>query len=374
MSKVLHITADKSILDPGSSGYVRAKENALAIGELHVLVEADHTEEKDEGSLRIHAVRAGGLFRAPRLLKAAQRITLEHGIQAVWAQDPFERGMLAVAVAQKASLPLYVDVGTDFLSPWYQMTGMFRSTKVKVPATHKKRVAMAHRVLPKADGIRAMSGRIKESLVKQYGDRIPVPEVIPVQVSRTLPHPVPFPVSFPFSLMVAGRLNAGRRVVDVIDAIGRIKDRYPGVGLFVVGDGPERAHLERHARRLKLGDRVIFLGDRRDTWGLMRSASVFIQASAYEGYGRRLLQAALARVPIITTDVGIVGEVFRGYDDVLAMPPADPAALAVHIMGLIEDIATRNLLAINAEASAKRFFAEAGDIPGRLAAFLRPAV
>src|SRR5690606_9973815 len=88
--------------------------------------------------------------------------------------------------------------------------------------------------------------------------------------------------------------------------------------------------------------------------GLMRSAQAFIQASAYEGYGRTLMEAALARVPIITTDVGIVGEVFAGYDDVLAAPPGDPAALATHIMGLIEDQAARRMLVIGAEEAARR--------------------
>jgi len=109
----------------------------------------------------------------------------------------------------------------------------------------------------------------------------------------------------------------------------------------------------------------------------MRSAHVFVQASAYEGYGRRLLQAALARIPIITTDVGIVGEVFRGYDDVLAMPPGDPAALTVHIVGLMEDGQARQLLAINAEAAAKKHIQAAGNIPERIASFLQsgaPAV
>jgi glycosyltransferase involved in cell wall biosynthesis len=174
--------------------------------------------------------------------------------------------------------------------------------------------------------------------------------------------------------MVAGRLDTARRVVDVLDALARIKDLYPGVGLFIVGDGPERWALERHAKRLKLSDRAIFLGDRRDTWGMMQSAQVFIQASAYEGYGRRLLQAALARVPIITTDVGIVGEAFRGYDDVLAFPPGDPAALAIHIVGLIEDGQARRLLAMNAEEAAKRYIQAAGNIPERVAAFLRTGV
>lgn len=369
--KVLLISSDISILDQGSSGHTNVRNNALAIGELHVVLAAPVSEERDEGSLRIHAVKPGGLLGSS-LTRKAHTLVAEYGIDVVWAQDAFERGMVGVQVAKKEKLPLYVNVDTDFQSPWYSMTGMFRSTQVRVPAVNQRRRRFADKVLPQATGIRVMSERVKTSLLKKYGDQIPVPIVIPVAIAH-MPETVEFPPhSFTFSLMVAGRLDAARRVVDVLDALAHIKDKYPGTGLFVVGDGPERASLERHAKRLHLIDRVVFLGDRRDTWGLMRSAHVFIQASAYEGYGRRLLQAALARIPIITTDVGIVGEVFKGYDDVLAMPPGDPAALATHIMGLTEDGQARQLLAMNAEAAAKRHIQAAGNIPERIALFIRP--
>lgn len=369
--KALLITNDPTILDLGSSGHSRAKANALAIGELHVLMASKTSETRDEGSLRIHVVKQGRFSPYAPLKKAACSLIKEHGIQVIWSQDPFELGKLSMEVSKECGIPFYVNVYTDFLSPWFsERTGMFRSSKVRVPKENKERLMLARRVLPEASGIRVMCERVKQSMLKEYGASIKEPVVIPVQVHLTPPHPSSFPFSFPFTLMVAGRLDAGRRVIDVIDAIAHLKDQYPGIGLFVVGDGPERAHLEKQVKRLALSDRVIFLGDRRDTWGLMRSAQAFIQASAHEGYGRRLIQAALARVPIITTDVGIVGEVFKGYDDVLAMPPGDPSAIAVHIVGLIEDGQARHLLAMNAEAAAKRYLQAAGDIPQRLAQFL----
>jgi len=373
--KVLLITNDPTILDIGSSGHMRARDNALAIGELHVLINAEKSETRDEGSLRVHAIRRGTFSRYAPLKQAAQTLVRTHGIQVIWSQDPFELGSVASAIAQKNALPFYVNVYTDFLSPWYSSrTGMFRSARVRIPHGNARRLQLAGAVLSKASGVRVMSMRVKSALVEKYGNLIPEPAVIPEHVTPTPPEPASFPFTFPFTLMAAGRLDAGRRVIDIIDAIARIKDKYPGVGLFVVGDGPERAHLEQAVRRKKLTERVIFLGDRRDTYGLMRSASVFVQASAHEGYGRRLLQAALARVPIITTDVGIVGEVFNGYEDVLAMPPGDPAALSVHIVGLMEDGQARQLLALNAEAAAKRYLQAAGNIPERLAAFLTPKV
>ena len=369
--KVLLITNDPTILDEGSSGHARARDNAIRIGELHVLINGDTSASRDEGSLLVHTIPRARFRPYAPLEGAAIELIKKHGIQAVWAQDPFELGTVARKASATAGIPFYVNVHTDFLSPWYSIhTGMFRSSKVPIPKEHRARIRLADTVLPNAAGIRTMSSRVKDSLVKKYGASIKEPVVIPIQI-----HPpasqVSFPFSFPFTLIAVGRLDAGRRVIDIIDALALIKDRYPGVGLFVVGDGPERKTLEKHAKKRKLEDRVIFLGDRRDTQGLMLSANAFVQASAYEGFGRRLIQAALARIPIITTDVGIVGEVFKGYDDVLAMPPGDPAALSIHIVGLMEDSQARSLLVMHAEEAAKKFLAEAGNVPERLAAFLR---
>ena len=85
-------------------------------------------------------------------------------------------------------------------------------------------------------------------------------------------------------------------------------------------------------------------------------------------------EAALARLPIITTDVGIVGEVFQGYKDVLSAPVGDPAALAAHIVGLIQDHQARELLAREAEHTVRNHLAGVGDVPGRFAEQLRSLV
>jgi glycosyltransferase involved in cell wall biosynthesis len=123
-------------------------------------------------------------------------------------------------------------------------------------------------------------------------------------------------------------------------------------------------------RTFGLTDNVIFLGNRPDARALMKSANAFIQASAYEGYGRTLIEAALAKIPIITTDVGIVGEVFKGYEDVLAVPVADPTALSLSIVGLIEDNAVRIELPLHASATALAHLASVGDLPSRICADL----
>lgn len=349
---------------------MRMHAYADAIGELYILSRASAATELVEGNLRIYGVPAGRLSAPFALARKAHSLILEEGIEVVSAQDPFEHGWAAMRAARGTSAKLHIQVHTDFLSPWFTKSHSLRSLRVRMPFLNRIRRRLADRVLPNAHAIRAVSERIQRSLVTYYGDRIPKPSVLPVAVDIHMPPSVPLPPhTFTFTLITASRLEPEKRIEDIIDALARVKDRYPSAGLMIIGDGRERSRLERLVRKFGLSDSVMFLGERTlsETLGLMQSAHAYIQASAYEGYGRTLIEAALARIPIITTDVGIVGEVFQGYRDVLAAPVADPAALAVHIVGLIEDQQSRKMLPMEAEEAAKAHLAALGNQPRRVA-------
>ncbi|OGM92822.1 hypothetical protein A2935_03825 [Candidatus Wolfebacteria bacterium RIFCSPLOWO2_01_FULL_47_17b] len=367
--KVLFISNDPTIFVANSAARTRMRAYAEAIGELHILssANADAMEEQD-GNLFLHPIHSWKLFRVRALAKRAHELILKHGIEVVSAQDPFEHGLAALRAVANMRAKLHIQVHTDFLSPWFIKSDNWRSPSVRMPLLNRWRRRIADEVLSKADGIRVVSEHVKTSLVARYGNKIKEPSVIPVAVNAIVPVPARLPEhQFTFALIAVGRLEPEKRVEDILATLKLVAKQYPMVGLFIVGEGSERGRLERMARTLGLADRVIFLGERSDARALMASAQAFIQASAYEGYSRTLVEAALAKVPIITTDVGIVGEVFKGYDDVLSAPVADPTALSLHIVGLIEDNAVRHQLPIHAEAVALVHLTSVGDIPSRIA-------
>ncbi len=370
--RVLNIGSDPSLFVAESASRARMRAYAAAIGELHVLSSAgkDAKEEQD-GNLFLHPVHSWKIFRVRALALRAHALILEHGIEVVSAQDPFEHGLAALRAASGTNAKLHIQVHTDFLSPWFVRSGNWRSPRVRMPLLNRYRRKIADRVLPVASGIRTVSERVKASLVARYGTRIPEPSVIPITVSAEVSDRALLPAHpFTFALIAVGRLEPEKRIEDILAALKLVVAHYPMVGLFIVGEGRERKRLERMTRSLGLEKHVIFLGERSDARALMGSAQAFIQASAYEGYGRTLIEAALARVPIITTDVGIVGEVFKGYEDVLAVPVADPTALSLGIVGVIEDTSVRLELPMRAEAAARAHLAAQGDLSTRIAADL----
>lgn len=339
--RVLMISNDPSVFQEGSEVRARLKEYAAHVEQLHVLSRGSN-EEFFDGNLMLHGAGRSRFWSKFSLVKKAERITKEYSIQVISAQDPFEHGRAAYLVAESTGAKLHVQVHTDFLSPFF----------AKESFRNRVRVRIADTVLPNADGIRVVSERIKKSLVDRYGDAIVPPAVLPIAVPQDDAPAAALPEDMPqFRLIAVSRLEEEKRLKDVLLAVSRVRVQYPAVGLAIVGDGSLRKKLMSYARRLGIQKNVWFLGSRTDARGLMKSATAFIQASAYEGYGRTLIEAALAHIPVITTDVGIVGEVLTSDTSALVCPVGDVVCLERQLRSIIKDNALRSSLVLAARNS-----------------------
>ena len=83
-----------------------------------------------------------------------------------------------------------------------------------------------------------------------------------------------------------------------------VHKRVPGAEFVLVGDGPLRADIERQAAELGLGERVIFMGDRRDIPAMLASTDVAVLTSDSEGLSNVILEAMAAGVPVVAYAVG----------------------------------------------------------------------
>ncbi|MFE4516481.1 glycosyltransferase family 4 protein [Kitasatospora sp. NPDC056783] len=103
-----------------------------------------------------------------------------------------------------------------------------------------------------------------------------------------------------------------------------VLDRLPDVRLAIAGDGPLRETLARHPAAA----RAHFLGPLPDPAPLYRAADALLLTSDSEGVPGALIEAALAGVPAVATDVGWVREVVRDGATGALVAPGDPLALA----------------------------------------------
>ena len=154
-----------------------------------------------------------------------------------------------------------------------------------------------------------------------------------------------------FAIGTAGRLTAQKALGDALAAVERVG----GVELLVLGDGPERASLERQVASLGLSDRVRLLGagSRDDVIRLFRAADVALLTSAWENLPHTLLEALAVGTPVIATAVGGIPEVVRDGENGLLVSPGDVEAIASAIERVARDDELRRTLAANAGASVE---------------------
>jgi glycosyltransferase involved in cell wall biosynthesis len=156
-------------------------------------------------------------------------------------------------------------------------------------------------------------------------------------------------------VITVGRLIDTKRIRDAIDATAQLAGNWP-VKLVIVGDGPERAALDQQVSKLNLTGRVVFAGNRRDVANLLRIADLFVFPSESEGLPNALIEAALARLPIVACEVPGVSDVVRHEENGLLVPPRRPTTLAAAIQRVFENPAEASRLAAAAFLHAARTY------------------
>ena len=200
-------------------------------------------------------------------------------------------------------------------------------------------------VVPVSDFTRRRIGR---------GDAHVVPNGLPLELIRSVErHEQPCDVLF------AGRLIDDKRVEVIIDAIATLATRFPEVRCTIVGDGPDRAALERRATAQGVGDNVRFVGwleSPVDVYRRMKAARVFAMPSVREGFGLAVVEAqACGAVPVVVRSVGsaAVDLVDDGVDGLLC--EANAASLAAAIGRLLSHEGSRSAMAARARLHAERW-------------------
>jgi len=134
-----------------------------------------------------------------------------------------------------------------------------------------------------------------------------------------------------------GHLSPVKGHADFLEAAARIVARHPRTRFLLVGDGPLRATLEGHARRLGLHERVVFAGLRADVARVLAALDVVVLPSHTEGLSNVLLESMAMSRPVVATAVGGNSDVLRDRASGRLVPARDPEAMAKAVLELLED-------------------------------------
>ncbi|MFL5342201.1 MAG: glycosyltransferase [Gemmataceae bacterium] len=132
-----------------------------------------------------------------------------------------------------------------------------------------------------------------------------------------------------------GRLNEVKRQDLLLQATARLRGRFPGLHLMLVGDGPERARLEREAAELGIREFVRFAGCQPNPERFLSAMDVFALTSRSEGLPVALLEAWAAGLPVVSSAVGGIPKIVTQDVNGLLFRNGNVAALTAALAALL---------------------------------------
>ena len=158
------------------------------------------------------------------------------------------------------------------------------------------------------------------------------------------------------AVLYLGALLSAKGVLDLLDAFTELHQSDPAAQLIMCGTGPEQPRLMAEATRRGIRDSVVFAGwtgpVEKKRW--LARARVLALASHSEGQPMVLLEAMASGLPVVSTEVGGVGDLIENGVNGLLVPAHDPKALARALIAAWQDAALRSRLACAARVAAEK--------------------
>lgn len=142
---------------------------------------------------------------------------------------------------------------------------------------------------------------------------------------------------------IVGRLSPEKRHDLFLEMAAELAPSDPDLFFLIVGHGPLQAELQREAERLKIANRVLFLGHRADMHRIYAALTLLVLCSDTEGMPNVVLEAFAYSRPVVATRVGGVPEVVSDAENGIIVPAGERAALVRAVRSILDnaDLASR---------------------------------
>ncbi len=159
------------------------------------------------------------------------------------------------------------------------------------------------------------------------------------------------PLASPMRILYVGRLSAAKNVQVLVDAIANLTRNGDEVRCTIVGEGPERAALERQLDREGLRGRVELAGGMPldGVLDYYERADVLVLASQTEGWPKAIVEAMTFGLVCVGSNRGLVPWIL-GEGRGIVVPPGDVAPLTAALTDICRRPAQYRLMAGRAAA------------------------
>jgi glycosyltransferase involved in cell wall biosynthesis len=158
-----------------------------------------------------------------------------------------------------------------------------------------------------------------------------------------------------FAVGTVTRLHESKGNSYLIDAAARVVRERPHARFFLVGEGPLLEDLKAQAAALRLEDRFVFVGFRRDVARTLSAFDLVAFPSLWEGTPLTVFETLAMGKPVVATDADGLLDVLRHRHDALIVMKRDAAALAGAMIQAMDDPALRERLGAEARVTGRQY-------------------
>lgn len=133
-----------------------------------------------------------------------------------------------------------------------------------------------------------------------------------------------------------GRLLKRKGFMEIIESVYIVRKKFPSVSLDIFGEGQFRKYLEKKIKELQLEEHVHLRGTISNPQAELAHYGSFLFPSWYEGFSGALVEAMMAGIPIIASDIPMNLEAVQDKETALVFPVKNVDALADKMVYAIE--------------------------------------
>lgn len=155
---------------------------------------------------------------------------------------------------------------------------------------------------------------INSTMKKEISDKGVSPDkiyVIPNSIEVPKKLPAKKRVGKTITVGTIGKLSLDKGFIHLTEALNILKEKYDNIRLIMAGSGPDKHDIQRAIDKKHLHSKIEFLGWVNDKEKLFNEIDIFCLPALKESFGIVLLEAALRKKPIITTDTAGPSDIFK---------------------------------------------------------------
>jgi 1,4-alpha-glucan branching enzyme len=348
---------DSGLENPASEPVRRHLEYARrAGGHIDLVVDTPHSGSTDYGALTVYRTGAGRGRYLPTAYAAAREAARIHPPDLIASQDPFATALVGLRLRRALRRPLLIQNHSSILYNRYWIA--------ERPIWFRALHLLARSLLPQADAWRVVNTAERKACI----DRLK----LPADRVRVLPVPCDLKefeagrltdagaaarnrLSLPAGaqmILWAGRPVKFKRLPLLFRTFAEIRKDFPRAKLVVAGRRDlAQEGLDRVARDANLGESLIWTGelDRADLGEMYAAADVFLYPSIYEGFGRVMVEAGAAGLPVVATATAGATDIIRDGETGFLAPIENAPALAERVRQLLRDAPLRSAMGAAAQ-------------------------